>query len=53
MRGVISIMYKSEKEFLEAYNPEEFDRLSITTDILLLSISDEETANYRKTSKKH
>jgi ADP-ribose pyrophosphatase YjhB (NUDIX family) len=46
-------MYKSEKEFLEAYNPEEFDRLSITTDILLLSISDEETANYRKTSKKH
>lgn len=46
-------MYKSEKEFLEAYNPEAFDRLSLTTDILLLSISDEETDNYRKTSKKH
>ena len=45
------MMYKSEEEFLAAYNPEEFDRLSLTTDILILSISDEEVANYRKSSK--
>ena len=47
------MIYKSEEEFLKAYNPEEFDRLSLTTDILVLSISDEEVSNYRKTSKKH
>ena len=47
------MMYKSEEEFLAAYNPEEFDRLSLTTDILILSISDEEVANYRKSSKKY
>lgn len=47
------MIYKSEEEFLKAYNPEEYDRLSLTTDILVLSISDEEVSNYRKTSKKH
>ena len=47
------MMYKSEEEFLAAYNPEEFDRLALTTDILILSISDEEVANYRKSSKKY
>jgi len=47
------MIYKSEEEFLKAYNPEKFDRLSLTTDILVLSISDEEVSNYRKTSKKH
>ena len=46
-------MYKSEEEFLKAYNPKKYDQLSITTDILILSISDEETSNYRKASKKH
>lgn len=45
--------YKSEKEFLEAYDSSAFEKLSMTTDILILSISDEEQANYRKTSKKH
>ena len=47
------MMYKSEEEFLAAYNPEEFDILSLTTDILILSISDEEATNYRKSSKKY
>ena len=45
--------YKSEKEFLEAYDSSVFEKLSMTTDILILSISDEEQSNYRKTSKKH
>ena len=47
------MMYKSEAEFLKAYNPEDFDRLSMTTDILILSISDEVQANYRKSNKKY
>ncbi len=45
--------YKSEKEFLEAYNPEEFKRVSVTADVLLLSVSSYENDNYRKTDEKH
>ena len=33
--------YKNEEEFLAHYNPNEFDRPSVTTDILIVSISDE------------
>lgn len=44
--------YSSEEEFLKDYNPGEFERLSLTVDILMLSISNEETTNYRKTDKK-
>ena len=46
-------MYKSEEEFLKDYNPDDYDRISLTTDILVLSISDELSSNYRKTSNKH
>ena len=45
-------MYKTEEEFLSHYNPDEFDRFSITTDVLVISISDEKNENYRKTSEK-
>lgn len=45
-------MYKTEEEFLSHYNPDEFDRFSITIDVLVISISDEESTNYRKTSEK-
>ena len=45
--------YKSEEEFLKDYNPEEFDRLSLTTDIIIFSVSSEEVENYRKTDKKN
>ena len=46
-------MYKTEEEFLKNYNVKEFDQLSMTTDILLISVSEEDTDNYRKnTSKK-
>lgn len=47
------MMYKSEEEFLKAYDPSQYERISLTTDILILSISDEEVANYRKSSKKY
>ena len=46
-------MYHSEEEFLKNYNSDEFEKLSMTTDILVVSISDEKSNNYRKTSKKH
>ena len=45
-------MYKSEEEFLKHYNPKEFDQLSMTVDILLVSVSSEKQENYRKTNKK-
>lgn len=45
-------IYKSEEEFLKDYNPDDFERLSITTDILIFSISSVEESNYRKTDKK-
>lgn len=45
-------IYNSEEEFLKEYNPEEYDRLSVTTDILIFSVSSEEKENYRKTDKK-
>ena len=44
--------YKSESEFLENYDSSIFDKLSMTTDIVILSVSDEENNNYRKTSTK-
>ena len=44
--------YKSEEEFLKDYNPDEFKKLSATADILILSVSNEQTNNYRKTDKK-
>lgn len=44
--------FKSEEEFLAAYDSSEFEKLSMTADILLVSVSDQEQTNYRKTSKK-
>lgn len=45
-------VYNSEEEFLKDYNPDEFEKLSMTTDILIFSVSSEEVDNYRKTDKK-
>ena len=45
-------VYNTESEFLKDYNPNKFDRFSITTDILIFGISNEEEENYRKTDKK-
>ena len=44
--------YKSEEEFLKDYDVTMFDQLSMTADILLISVSDQEQNNYRKNSKK-
>lgn len=45
--------YKSEEEFLKEYNPNKYNKLSLTTDILILSVSDESQNNYRKLAKKY
>ena len=45
-------VYNSEEEFLKDYDSSMFEKLSMTADILLVSVSDQEQSNYRKTSKK-
>ncbi len=44
--------YKNEEEFLKDYNPNLYEKLSMTSDILLISVSDEVTTNYRKNNNK-
>ena len=44
--------YNSEEEFLKNYDSRVFEKLSMTTDIIIFSVSDEEVNNYRKLSKK-
>ena len=36
-------VYKTEEEFLEHYDAKAFDQLSMTADILLISVSSEES----------
>ena len=45
-------MFNSEEEFLKAYNPNDYERLSMTVDLVIFSVSNQESSNYRKTSKK-
>ncbi len=45
-------MYNSEEEFLKHYDSSNFEKLSMTTDILIFSISDSPTNNYRKLNEK-
>ena len=44
--------YTSEEEFLKNYDSSKFEKLSMTADILILSVSSKDTDNYRKTDKK-
>ena len=44
--------YKSEEEFLKDYNPDLYKKLSVTADILVLSVSSNDNSNYRKTDDK-
>ena len=45
-------VYNSEEEFLKNYNSDEFEKLSVTADILVFSVSNEKHDNYRKTDNK-
>ena len=44
--------YSSEEEFLNSYNPDKFDRLSMTADILVISVSNKEKTNTRGNDNK-
>ena len=44
--------YKSEEEFLKNYNENDYKKISLTTDILVLSVSSNDNSNYRKNSDK-
>lgn len=46
-------MYKSEEEFLENYDSSKFEKLSMTTDIIIFSVSDRPQENYRKNDEKY
>lgn len=53
-RGIVmEKKYKSETEFLNDYDSSQFEKLSITTDILLFSVSDGTKENYRKLKEKY
>lgn len=45
--------YQSEEEFLKNYDSSQFEKLSMTADILLFSVSDGNKENYRKLNKKY
>lgn len=45
--------YKSEEEFLKAYDSSMFEKLSVTTDILILSVANGDQENYRKLNEKY
>jgi ADP-ribose pyrophosphatase YjhB (NUDIX family) len=44
--------YKTEKEFLEKYNPLDYPSFAVTTDILVFGISSEDDTNYKKLDSK-
>lgn len=44
--------YLTEEEFLKDYDSSMYDKLSMTADILILSVSSKDSSNYRKTDKK-
>lgn len=45
-------VYKSEAEFLKDYDVSNFKQLSMTADILIVSVSEEYNDNYRKNNEK-
>lgn len=46
-------MNKEEEKFLKSYNKNKYEKLSVTSDVLIFSVADEPEDNYRKLSKKH
>ena len=45
--------YNSEEEFLKHYDSSIFEKLSVTSDILIFSVANGVQENYRKLNKKH
>lgn len=46
------IEHQTEKEFLESYDISKFDRPSVTTDVVIFTIRNEENDNYRRDGKR-
>lgn len=46
-------IYNSEEEFLKDYDSSIYEKLSVTADILIFSVSDSTQENYRKLNNKH
>ncbi len=46
-------IYNSEEDFLKDYDSNRYEKLSMTTDILIFSVSDGLQENYRKLNKKY
>ncbi len=44
--------YKSESDFLAHYNKDAYEKLSMTTDIVIFSVSNKKSDNYRKLNEK-
>lgn len=42
----------TEEEFLKAYDPGKFERPSVTTDMLIFTVMEQESSNYRKLPEK-
>ena len=45
-------MHNSEQEFLKSYDPDKFEKLSMTADVLIFSVSDGGKEDYRKLNQK-
>jgi len=45
--------YKSEEDFLKHYDSSSFEKLSVTSDVLIFSVADSIQENYRKLKEKH
>ncbi len=46
------LKYESDEEFLKNYSSDDYEKMSITTDITLFGISDKKDENYRKNATK-
>lgn len=46
-------MYSNEEDFLNHYDSSQFEKLSVTSDVLVFSVADEPQNNYRKLNEKH
>ncbi len=42
----------TEEQFLSTYNPNKYERPSVTVDMLIFTVTDEEKENYRKFPEK-
>lgn len=47
------MQYKSEEDFLKNYDSSQYEKLSMTTDIIIFSVSNGVQENYRKLNEKH